>query len=75
MIYREMGFVAEVEVVSKTPKAYGKTDGIETTIKVLKVLNSPDRLKIIPKVGETFSVWLSNDPSASAYAGWHLGEY
>jgi hypothetical protein len=73
MVYREDGWVAEVEVVSKEPETQGfGTEGVRTTLKVIKTIQESAYIKreAFPADGEVFSVWRSN--SAGMNGGWSL---
>ena len=75
MIYREEGWVAEVELISKEPETQGNTEGEKTTLKVIKTLRESSFIKreAFPADGATFSVWASKN--AGGIRGWYLDEY
>ena len=79
MIYREDGWLAEVEVISQVPKsepaANGVTEGVETTLKVIKTLANNGLIKdeCLIKDGEIFTVWVAD--KYKHYAGWSLSNY
>ena len=79
MIFREDGWVAEVEVISQVPKSTpavgGVTEGVETTLKVIKIIQESPLVKAdaLPKVGEEFTVWVAD--KYKHYAGWSLSAY
>jgi hypothetical protein len=75
MLYIEDGWYAEVEVISKEPHMEGKTEGVKTTLKVIRTLQESPYIKpeYHAKDGEIFSVWAAK--GAGAYAGWTLTEF
>jgi len=73
MIYREDGFVAEVELLEKKPEARGKTEGSVYTMKVVKVHRVPAHTGVTPTTGAVFTVWAAND-SPAHHPVWSLGD-
>ena len=71
MIYREDGWVAEVEVLSKEQE----NGGCKTILKVIKTIRESPYIKLeaLPKDGEIFSVWKAD--GAGFYGGWTLDAY
>ena len=79
MIYREDGWIARVEVISQEPTESAPAQpngGVKTTLKVIEHIRPAAFVSMedLPKVGETFTVWKSNN-NGGYPGGWHLGEY
>jgi len=75
MTYRECGWVADVEVLSKAPEIMEGVEGEKTTLKVIKTIQESRIMKkeARPADGAVFSVWAAK--GAGSYAGWSLDDF
>jgi hypothetical protein len=71
MIFREGGWVAEVEPLA----AESSAQGLKLELRVVRTLMRPVGIspEAIPEDGGTFTAWKSRD--AISAAGWSLEEY
>lgn len=71
MIYRESGWIAEIELLSEEQDE----KGVKMTFRIKKTLLLPGWLnpEAIPKDGETFTAWKSHN--SGGYAGWNVSDY
>jgi len=71
MIYREEGWVAEVELVSTEQEGAGE----KKTLKVIRTIQESTYIKkeAFPKDGDVFSVWAAH--GFEHYANWSLSGF